>query len=451
MPITINGNGAISGLGDIDGHDLETATLVVSGDTTIAPQAVGRASLFIDDDANSVGINTTTPASGVFLEVADGTDPIVSLNNTGNGEVRLGCNASTGYIGTESNHNFVIETNSTERITIANTGNVGINTTSPAYTLDITKNFVGDNALAVFNNINSGTVAKASLKVGYDSNNHLEIYRLGGAAPIYYDTKQSSSTHNFLIAGNGVFAISNSLPISATSNANRYAVFNTTNTASAYIGFQSQSTPYLDLGHNDQLYSSDAGEGDGGGINSRPGYSLSLGSGNNCKVYIPGSSVAPLKLTSNCTGIDFSEISSTGTGTVSSNTLDDYEEGTWTPTFAFGTWTYSTQQGMYTIVGDVCTASFLLAWSAKSGTGQMEINLPFITGGGVSDRFCVSYGYIQGVDTDGNKQLIGTVNGNGLPRFAMYYLNDNNPPSITLVQNASATGQIQASITYQIA
>ena len=112
MPITINGNGAISGLGDIDGHDLETATLVVSGDTTIAPQAVGRASLFIDDDANSVGINTTTPASGVFLEVADGTDPIVSLNNTGNGEVRLGCTAAGGYIGTESNHPFVIEINS---------------------------------------------------------------------------------------------------------------------------------------------------------------------------------------------------------------------------------------------------------------------------------------------------------------------------------------------------
>ena len=40
MPVTINGNGAISGLGDIDGHDLETTTLVVSGDTTIAPQAV---------------------------------------------------------------------------------------------------------------------------------------------------------------------------------------------------------------------------------------------------------------------------------------------------------------------------------------------------------------------------------------------------------------------------
>ena len=137
MPITINGNGAISGLGDIDGHDLETATLVVSGDTTIAPQAVGRATLFVDDSTNSVGINTTTPAASVLLEVADGTDPIVSLNNTGNGEVRLGCTAAGGYIGTESNHPFNIEINSSPAISVLTNGNVGINTTTPTARLDI--------------------------------------------------------------------------------------------------------------------------------------------------------------------------------------------------------------------------------------------------------------------------------------------------------------------------
>ena len=118
MPITISGNGGISGLGNIDGHDLETATLVVSGDTTIAPQAVGRATLFIEESTNTVGINTTTPAAAVFLEVADGTDPIVSLNNTGNGEVRLGCTAAGGYIGTESNHTFALTINGTTKVRV---------------------------------------------------------------------------------------------------------------------------------------------------------------------------------------------------------------------------------------------------------------------------------------------------------------------------------------------
>ena len=34
MAVTISGDGGISGLGGLDGYDLETATLVVSGDTT---------------------------------------------------------------------------------------------------------------------------------------------------------------------------------------------------------------------------------------------------------------------------------------------------------------------------------------------------------------------------------------------------------------------------------
>ena len=39
----------------------------------------------------------------------------------------------------------------------------------------------------------------------------------------------------------------------------------------------------------------------------------------------------------------------------SSNLLDDYEEGTFTPTFVFGTgstWTYSNQAGHYTKIGN---------------------------------------------------------------------------------------------------
>ena len=58
----------ISGLGDdIDGHDLETNTIVNISDATFASQAVGRATLFIDASNNTVGINTTTPnAASIF-------------------------------------------------------------------------------------------------------------------------------------------------------------------------------------------------------------------------------------------------------------------------------------------------------------------------------------------------------------------------------------------------
>ena len=70
MPITISGDGGIAGVTNLDGGNFECATLVASGDTTLGPQAVGHACIFVDDSANSVGINTTTPAAAVFLELS---------------------------------------------------------------------------------------------------------------------------------------------------------------------------------------------------------------------------------------------------------------------------------------------------------------------------------------------------------------------------------------------
>jgi hypothetical protein len=79
-------------------------------------------------------------------------------------------------------------------------------------------------------------------------------------------------------------------------------------------------------------------------------------------------------------GIDFSATAGTGT----SELLDDYEEGTWTPvligTTVAGTGTYTTQEGKYTKVGNLVTFQMGLNWSAHTGTGTMQIQgLPFTT------------------------------------------------------------------------
>ena len=64
------------------------------------------------------------------------------------------------------------------------------------------------------------------------------------------------------------------------------------------------------------------------------------------------------------------------------NTLDDYEEGTFTPTLAggssAGTTTYTTQQGSYTKIGRQVTISIRLSYSAMTGTGEYRIqSFPF--------------------------------------------------------------------------
>ena len=70
-------------------------------------------------------------------------------------------------------------------------------------------------------------------------------------------------------------------------------------------------------------------------------------------------------------------------GTGAANKLDDYEEGTWTPTLNFGGNTtgmaFTTQSGSYVKVGQVVTAQFRIELSAKgSSTGNANFGgLPF--------------------------------------------------------------------------
>ena len=75
-------------------------------------------------------------------------------------------------------------------------------------------------------------------------------------------------------------------------------------------------------------------------------------------------------------GIDFSATAD-GSGTMTSELLDDYEEGTWTPGFlASGTVTTDVANGNYTKIGDLCFVS-LVVGSTGTPVGTDSI---FITG-----------------------------------------------------------------------
>ena len=103
------------------------------------------------------------------------------------------------------------------------------------------------------------------------------------------------------------------------------------------------------------------------------------------------------------------------------NTLDDYEEGTWTPSLT-GTATYTTQVGKYTKIGNFVWAAFRLKINAigtSNGAVQVE-GLPFAgtgspinSSGGVSywNSLAVSPYYlsVQISNTSTNVLLVGTT------------------------------------------
>jgi len=77
------------------------------------------------------------------------------------------------------------------------------------------------------------------------------------------------------------------------------------------------------------------------------------------------------------------------------NTLDDYEEGTWTPAYAFGgsfNGVYSNQQGFYTKVGNMVHAKcFISCANHGSTTGSATVTgLPF-----ASNSTYVSYSAVS--------------------------------------------------------
>ena len=65
--------------------------------------------------------------------------------------------------------------------------------------------------------------------------------------------------------------------------------------------------------------------------------------------------------------------------TATANALDDYEEGTWTPSiYSGGSPSYSQQSGLYTKIGNLVTHIFVMAYSGASASTNTRIQgLPF--------------------------------------------------------------------------
>ena len=96
------------------------------------------------------------------------------------------------------------------------------------------------------------------------------------------------------------------------------------------------------------------------------------------------------------------------------NTLDDYEEGTWTPVIkgasTAGTGTYIVQVGTYTKVGRVVYFQGRLAWNAHTGTGDMQIGgIPFTSLSTTNSNSPCNFGYINNLSLSASSVLTGFV------------------------------------------
>jgi len=136
-------------------------------------------------------------------------------------------------------------------------------------------------------------------------------------------------------------------------------------------------------------------------------------------------------------------------GTGSANKLDDYEEGTFTPTLgggtSFGTTTYTTQTGTYTKIGDTVHVRIYLDVSATTGSGFLKIGgIPFT----VASLGSIGAFLPSGLNWGGGSYLQSYATG-GDAFLRVYYASDNANWQAQQVTNE--TQQMLITIAYQAA
>jgi len=150
------------------------------------------------------------------------------------------------------------------------------------------------------------------------------------------------------------------------------------------------------------------------------------------------------------TGISFP---ATQSASSNANTLDDYEEGTWTPQLGSDTTqptvSYSSQSGYYTKIGSLVTVEFCVGWTSNTGgTGGATVkNLPFASGYSTVDARGFTYMFTWGGPT--YTGVLALIPDSSNTR-ALIYFNNNGSISSQPIASMASSGNIRCIFSYSV-
>jgi hypothetical protein len=326
----------------------------------------------------------------------------------------------------------------TEVMRINSSGQVGIGTASPDERLTIQGNYKQSNGTQGIQIVNTTVPYIQAFTSG--GNNPLQIN--GQDLRFFTGSSFGAESEKMRITAAGLIGINTTVPTSPLTMANnsRFAALNT--------GGADVSLAIVN-GSNDVFFGDDSVNTGTATWRSRAASVFQVNLVERMRLNNSGALVLQGgTTTANGVGITFP---ATQSASSDANTLDDYEEGTWTPTLTFSGGStgigYSLRSGNYTKIGNTVNVMCIIVLSNKgSSTGAAAISLPFT----------VSSGYTSAPFSSNNLTLAaGSYNfsiqvGGGQPSIDLYnQVSGGNKTSVTNTQFSNTT-EIVFGFSYQV-
>ena len=365
--------------------------LTMSGDLTVDTNT-----LYVDSANNRVGVGTVSPSDNLHLAESGATSSFIRFSNS---------NVPNGWsLGSHNSGRFQLTQNGVaDRIIVDSSGNLLVGKTStgaefPGITLGSSgyASFTRDSNISLFLNreTNDGTIVefrKDNTAVGSIGTSNGDLYiGTGDTGLRFHDGDNSIYSVNATTGAkiNGAvdlgepagrfkdLYLSGGVNIKGSTPKITLEHSNENGTAQIYTTAQSAIILDADPDNTDngtpiqfKIDGNEVGRFDSGGRFIAP-YGVTLG---------------------------------TSAGTYSAgNTLDDYEEGTWTPAYqgvtTAGTYTLGEAQGTYTKIGNMVIAHVNITniTTVSAGSGNVEITgLPFSIGGNPSGFNTEQFGNVH--------------------------------------------------------
>ena len=463
---TENASGAIVELGTNPlGAVTMASTLAVAGDANF-----DSGTLFVDVSANAVGVGTSSPRT--LINASSATGAILTLESSdtslGEGDVVGQINfyandASTNSTGNKAFIKAYSETAGGNKVgldfatssstsatgvtamTIDSSGNVGIGTSAvggSSTNRQITSVGSASSQLTLTGSGSYSTNVGTNGTVGYlevTGANNLALYtnstermRIDSSGTVLVGN--TDSTPYDRTSGNAI-ALGDGLISSAQSGGNA-AIFNRMTNDGSIVQFRKDGTTVGSIG----TY-----EGTTVVAGKYTGLKFNYSNATNSLIHTvsPSGVVRDAVDDLGYAGSRFKDLYLSGGvvfgttgGSVSSKTLDDYEEGTWTPVLGSSVGS-SGAVGTYTKIGNRCFFTAEITMGASSNTGHAYISLPFSASSSTSNTGGASIAW-----TDYGAATYAYI----LPSYARFYVRSVTGAELTYANVSLKTFRFSGSI-----